>query len=747
MAARSGKSAALLISVFLLGSCRRNEGKLPEAAPRLMGHVRVLAKEIGPRPTGSPAEAKARRYILKSFQEAGLQAREEPVGSVRLSESSDLILDSANVVGVLAGREPRAILIGAHHDSRSSQCPGASDDASGVAVLIEASRRLASRSPRHTLIFASFTGEETQGLPGSRAFLRSWEGPPLLAAITLDFVGTGSVFVAPFPRPPELWANRLLAQAEGIARTGRVSFDPWLVIVPRLLEIPYGADHITFARAGIPSFNLSCQFPAWTYHTREDVADRVEGRTLAATADLLEAMVRKLDSGEAFTGQQDHGYVPLRLGRFVAFLPDLALRGISLAALLILAGWLAASRRDFFTFTAWSEGFRSLLLAIPFTALALSGGFGAEILLRSLTGFRWPAAAHASAHLVGALAAIGLTLWLATGIFRFIRPTSRPGVYLAMAILTEALLGGLLSAVDRHEIALPFWAGAFGMLAASRCERLSRAAACGILGVAWSLPYLSPTTFRMFLELAGFPLPPHALEVAALILALPWFLFCAHLCCFPEILLARRPGAFWSWPVGVSWFLVALGLLILNASRPSYDSDHRIVVEVREHVDAGDRKVEASLSSLETLHGVRLAGWGNQALRDSTQKRLSIPWERIDPPDLVLVKEEGSGEEIYRLVGKRILSARSATLSARSPASFEIFRDGAWETTREFQRVFLPGPEGVPEELRIRRTRSAPPLDLEAVLAYDDDLLGLRPEGKDRVFRFSSRLKLSRRFP
>jgi len=83
----------------------------------------------------------------------------------------------------------------------------------------------------------------------------------------------------------------------------------------------------------------------------------------------------------------------------------------------------------------------------------------------------------------------------------------------------------------------------------------------------------------------------------------------------------------------------------------------------------------------------------------------------------------------------------------KSADSFEVFREGAWEATREYRRVFLPAPEGVREEIHVRRKEGGPPLDLEAVLEYDEDLLGLRPQGKGQVFRFSSRLRLVRQFP
>ena len=170
------RGRALLVVLLALSGCTRKAKPDPGAGPRMLAYVRNLASDIGPRPAGSTAEAKARQYILAAFRQAGLQSQEDPVDEVRLSDSTDLVLHSANIVGVLEGKSPRSILIGAHHDSRNAACPGASDDASGVAVLLEAARRLAATPHRHTLVFASFTGEETAGLPGSREFLQSWKG-------------------------------------------------------------------------------------------------------------------------------------------------------------------------------------------------------------------------------------------------------------------------------------------------------------------------------------------------------------------------------------------------------------------------------------------------------------------------------------------------------------------------------------------------------------------------------------------
>ena len=103
-----------------------------------MVHVRELSVRIGPRPDGSPAEARAAAYIRAVLGEAGYAARLEPFPLPGGGES-------ANVVALppRPGFDPardRHLLIGAHYDTVPGS-PGANDNASGVAVLLEIARQ------------------------------------------------------------------------------------------------------------------------------------------------------------------------------------------------------------------------------------------------------------------------------------------------------------------------------------------------------------------------------------------------------------------------------------------------------------------------------------------------------------------------------------------------------------------------------------------------------------------------------
>ncbi|MFO0974723.1 MAG: M20/M25/M40 family metallo-hydrolase, partial [Phycisphaerae bacterium] len=126
----------------------------------------------------------ARRWILSEFE----RIRAETGG--RLVVETDRFTygpdgnrilrptDIMNVVATLPGRQPasadRIYVISGHYDSMGSDpkdgacdAPGADDDASGVAVVLEAARALAGHEFDATIVFMAVAGEE-QGLVGSR---------------------------------------------------------------------------------------------------------------------------------------------------------------------------------------------------------------------------------------------------------------------------------------------------------------------------------------------------------------------------------------------------------------------------------------------------------------------------------------------------------------------------------------------------------------------------------------------------
>ena len=107
-----------------------------------------------------------------------------------------------NVVATLRGSvtPERVYVVSGHYDSRvtdvmdaTSDAPGADDDASGVAVVLELARVMAQRRPASTIVFAAVAGEE-QGLYGSAYMAQQLKaaGTDVQAMFTNDIVGSST---------------------------------------------------------------------------------------------------------------------------------------------------------------------------------------------------------------------------------------------------------------------------------------------------------------------------------------------------------------------------------------------------------------------------------------------------------------------------------------------------------------------------------------------------------------------------
>src|SRR5947208_10972266 len=118
----------------------------------LIADVRTLGDEIGERNMWRYAQLDAAAdFIENSFSRAGLHPRRD---SYELQGQA-----CHNIEAEIRGTFPQIILIGAHYDSVFGS-PGANDNGSGVAAMLELARRFARTSAQHTLRFVAFVNEE-----------------------------------------------------------------------------------------------------------------------------------------------------------------------------------------------------------------------------------------------------------------------------------------------------------------------------------------------------------------------------------------------------------------------------------------------------------------------------------------------------------------------------------------------------------------------------------------------------------
>ncbi|MFN6562385.1 MAG: M20/M25/M40 family metallo-hydrolase [Nostoc sp. ChiSLP01] len=150
------------------------ESNLQVSGERLLNHIQNLNFQ---RYT-TTERSRTRTYITNELNKFGWTPKLEKFS------------DGVNIFAERAGtnKAAKAILVGAHYDTVASS-PGADDNASGVAVMLEVARLLGSRPTPRTLQLAFFDREEA-GLLGSQAFVaKKARLENLGGAIVMDMVG------------------------------------------------------------------------------------------------------------------------------------------------------------------------------------------------------------------------------------------------------------------------------------------------------------------------------------------------------------------------------------------------------------------------------------------------------------------------------------------------------------------------------------------------------------------------------
>lgn len=163
--------------------------ELSQLVERLRLHVDRLAGLIGPRHPGKPVALNAAAtYIESELSGLGYQVRRETY-DVEKEEVANLIAERRGE------RQPEeVVIVGAHYDTLP-MTPGADDNASAVAMLIEAARLLKEAAPKRTLRYVAFTCEEAPyfnlGQMGSQIHARGCRerGEKVVGMLSLEMVG------------------------------------------------------------------------------------------------------------------------------------------------------------------------------------------------------------------------------------------------------------------------------------------------------------------------------------------------------------------------------------------------------------------------------------------------------------------------------------------------------------------------------------------------------------------------------
>jgi Zn-dependent M28 family amino/carboxypeptidase len=278
---------------------------LPDCAARLKRHVHVLAQGIGERNVWRPASLRAAAdYIRGEFTALGLPAS---VQSYRVAGQ-----ECENLEVILPGnaRSSEIVLIGAHYDTVEGS-PGADDNASGVAGLIEIARSLRGTELARTLKLVAFVNEEPPffffGEMGSKVYARAARrrGDDIRVMLSLEMLGCysdlpGSQSYPPFLRwfypdrgnfiafVSNLQSRRALREVVA-AFKAHSDFPAEFLVSPSFVPGVAWSDQLSFWREGYPAVMVTdtafYRYPH--YHSGLDTPEKLRYREMALVVEGL----------------------------------------------------------------------------------------------------------------------------------------------------------------------------------------------------------------------------------------------------------------------------------------------------------------------------------------------------------------------------------------------------------------------------------------------------------------------------
>jgi hypothetical protein len=282
------------------------------------GALKQLAGELGGFPNrfpGSYGALQAARWVRDQLRPYGLRIRTDRFTAVVPGTGR---IHLQNLVAVAPGQSPQTIVVMAHRDNDGTG-PGANDNASGTAVLVELARAYSVLTPAHTIVFLSTDGGALGGLGAAQFLAHAPEGHDLVAVINLVAIGgSGRPRLQIGGDTPQTAPGTLLeTTAARIAKqAGRGPSRPSVLRQLIDLGFPFSRfEQAPFISRGIPAVTLTTGGdrppPAAT-----DTATRLNPTTLGQLGRAAQDLLGTLDQGlEFIQGNSSYVYVGARVIR------------------------------------------------------------------------------------------------------------------------------------------------------------------------------------------------------------------------------------------------------------------------------------------------------------------------------------------------------------------------------------------------------------------------------------------------
>ena len=272
----------------------------------LSGHVKYLAQpSMRGRARGTAEGREAAAYVERRFQDYGLR----PWGTAQSFELPSAV--GVNVAGVLPGSDcalsGQIVLVVAHFDHlgvvKGKICPGAADNASGVAAMLEMAEQfsLQEPKPRRSICFLATDGEEA-GLLGAFAFIQRQDFDPTHIAAIVNIDGLGRKCFDSYRDAMLVFGTEKLPQTR--RRIADAAATQGMRILPIGMDVlGLRADHAAFEPLELPTLFFTCG-PYGDYHKPADVPNRLNYAKLRRETLTIAETIRWLADSQTLESPQ-----------------------------------------------------------------------------------------------------------------------------------------------------------------------------------------------------------------------------------------------------------------------------------------------------------------------------------------------------------------------------------------------------------------------------------------------------------
>ncbi len=352
-------------------------------------HLKKFAETIGPRPAGSLQELRSLSYAQQKFHEYGLVSYIDTFTIMDLNKSY-VNGKSGVVVGIKKGNSQRCIVIGAHIDSESPYTPGAIDNASGSACVIELARMLSHDSLNLTIVFCLFGAEEI-GTQGSEYFVQTF---PLIDSVLLmlqlDMANGNDKLIALVESKAGNTPVSIVRLSDEILDSlgyGGLSYPTnFFTLSNALAGGGIGSDHLPFLQKSIPAicFSSSLNDP---FHTPQDNIVNLNTSGLKRSTELTYHLVKRFDHLPLIEKPQYYHLVAA--GNYLFFIPLWLLWLFVVSSLIITPVTIALRSNSLNTEMNQRKKVPALQLLF-FMFIIVMAGWVSESLVGILKGVRYP---------------------------------------------------------------------------------------------------------------------------------------------------------------------------------------------------------------------------------------------------------------------------------------------------------------------------------------------------------------------